>query len=220
VPSRPVHKLWFAHRSPVITPRQSVAIVEAMQALGFLDSKGYLKDDPRVGQSVSWTASCWVDLCSRCLHCCIRSVALMLGAAWPPWQSLNRTKHPLVQIPGSPLRNWNVRLVKKLPWLHMDPKKPPMLSVLSDRSSIFEGAHRGGRQSQLAFWSSASSNGQPAADSVALTPACWQCCNCWALPALRYRAACLCTCMLACTPSPVDPSFPPFCSLPSACMQK
>lgn len=34
---------------------------------------------------------------------------------------------------------WNEKLVKKLPWLHMNPKLPPMLSVLSDRSSIFEG---------------------------------------------------------------------------------
>jgi hypothetical protein len=82
VPSRPVHKLWFAQRSPVITPRQSVAIVEAMQALGFLDSKGYLKDDPRVGQSVSLLAAGW-NFCCRLsdLHCCLRPVALMLGAA-------------------------------------------------------------------------------------------------------------------------------------------
>jgi hypothetical protein len=71
-----------------------------------------------------------------------------------------------------------VRLVKKLPWLHMDPKKPPMLSVLSDRSSIFEGAQRDGRQRQLAVWSPASSDGRPAAASVALVPSCWQCCRC------------------------------------------
>jgi hypothetical protein len=56
-----VHKQWFAHRSPVITLRQSVAIVEAMQALGLLDIRGYLKDDPRY--VVSWLAAgCRVDL--------------------------------------------------------------------------------------------------------------------------------------------------------------
>ncbi|KAL4447290.1 hypothetical protein ABPG77_007323 [Micractinium sp. CCAP 211/92] len=41
----------------------------------------------------------------------------------------------------SPLWKWNQRLVNKLPWLHMDIKKlstNPMLSVLSDRSAIFE----------------------------------------------------------------------------------
>lgn len=41
----------------------------------------------------------------------------------------------------SPLWKWNQRLVDKLPWLHMDIKKlatNPMLSVLSDRSAIFE----------------------------------------------------------------------------------
>jgi hypothetical protein len=54
VPARPVDKQWFAHRSPVITLRQSVAIVEAMQALGFLNNRGYLKDDPYRGQGVSW----------------------------------------------------------------------------------------------------------------------------------------------------------------------
>lgn len=35
---------------------------------------------------------------------------------------------------------WNQKLVQRLPWLHADETKPPMLSVLSDRSAIFEGA--------------------------------------------------------------------------------
>ena len=170
VPSRPVHKQWFAQRSPVITPRQSAAIVEAMQELGFLDSKGYLKDDPRVGQAVSGLgAGCWVDPPCRCPRRCLP----LLPAAVVPRphsqpgrpQLLNQTsllllRLPvpaawLLQIPGSPLKNWNERLVKKLPWLHMDPKKPPMLSVLSDRSTIFEGTQ----------W------GQPPAGSVVAGPA-------------------------------------------------
>jgi hypothetical protein len=36
--------------------------------------------------------------------------------------------------------------MEKLPWLHMDPKKPPMLSMLRDSSSILQGALRASRQ--------------------------------------------------------------------------
>lgn len=117
------------------------------------------------------------------------SAWLTLGAAARP------ARPACLQDRRSPLHQWNVKLVKKLPWLHMvsehwgastalaergaaglraraaaavrvaralpacltprccracartlahhslqDPKQPPMLSVLSDRSTIFEGA--------------------------------------------------------------------------------
>lgn len=57
----------------------------------------------------------------------------------PPTQPCLLTR---LQTRKSPLWKWNQRLVDKLPWLHMDLKKlstNPMLSVLSDRSAIFEG---------------------------------------------------------------------------------
>lgn len=66
------------------------------------------------------------------------------GACPPPGL---RCAH-LLQTRKSPLWKWNQRLVDKLPWLHMDIKKlatNPMLSVLSDRSAIFEGEPGRGR---------------------------------------------------------------------------
>lgn len=44
------------------------------------------------------------------------------------------------QTGKTPLFMWNQKLVQRLPWLHADETRPPMLSVLSDRSAIFEGA--------------------------------------------------------------------------------
>lgn len=44
-----------------------------------------------------------------------------------------------MQTGKTPLFMWNQKLVQRLPWLHVDETKPPMLSVLSDRSAIFEG---------------------------------------------------------------------------------
>jgi hypothetical protein len=59
VPSRPVDPLWFSNRSPVVSARQSAAIVAAMKSLGFLYANGTLKDDPRIGLQVS--ACCHLD---------------------------------------------------------------------------------------------------------------------------------------------------------------
>jgi hypothetical protein len=53
VKSRAIDRLWFYDRSPVISARQSSAIVEAMMELGFIDSKGNLQYDPRIGALVS-----------------------------------------------------------------------------------------------------------------------------------------------------------------------
>lgn len=53
VKSRPIDRLWFYNRSPAISAKQSSAIVEAMMQLGFIDSKGNLKYDPRIGALVS-----------------------------------------------------------------------------------------------------------------------------------------------------------------------
>ncbi|KAI3428005.1 hypothetical protein D9Q98_006391 [Chlorella vulgaris] len=38
----------------------------------------------------------------------------------------------------SPLFQWNVRLQQRLPWLNRNRDKPPMLTVLSDRGTIYE----------------------------------------------------------------------------------
>ncbi|EFN58232.1 hypothetical protein CHLNCDRAFT_57065 [Chlorella variabilis] len=92
VKSRPVDRLWFYNRSPVITARQSAEIVRAMKRLGFLDADGNLKYDPRIGALTD----------------------------------------------NNPLAKWNRKLVGRVDWLHMSPSKAPMLSVLSDRSTIFE----------------------------------------------------------------------------------
>lgn len=44
-----------------------------------------------------------------------------------------------LQTDNNPLAKWNRKLVGRVDWLHMSPSKAPMLSVLSDRSTIFEG---------------------------------------------------------------------------------
>jgi hypothetical protein len=56
VKSRPIDRLFFYDRSPVISARQSAAIVKAMQELGFIDADGDLLYDPRIGDIVSWAA--------------------------------------------------------------------------------------------------------------------------------------------------------------------
>lgn len=56
VKSRPIDRLFFYDRSPVISARQSAAIVKAMQELGFIDADGNLLYDPRIGDIVSWAA--------------------------------------------------------------------------------------------------------------------------------------------------------------------
>ena len=45
----------------------------------------------------------------------------------------------MLQNPESAMYKWNIRLAYKLPWLTRNPDDPPMLSVLSDHSTIYEG---------------------------------------------------------------------------------
>lgn len=78
VKSRPVDRLWFYNRSPVITARQSAEIVRAMKRLGFLDADGNLKYDPRIGALVGAAAggrssglSGREQACRRMRMCCI-----------------------------------------------------------------------------------------------------------------------------------------------------
>jgi hypothetical protein len=57
--------------------------------------------------------------------------------------------HALPQNRTSDLHQWNFKLVRILPWLNMNRNKPPMLTVLSDRGTIFEG--KGGGLACRAF---------------------------------------------------------------------
>ena len=74
-----MHKQYFAHRSPVITLRQSAAIVDAMQALDLFDNKGYLNVEPRMVVS-RLVAGYQVDL--WWLWCCPPLLLRPSGRFW------------------------------------------------------------------------------------------------------------------------------------------
>lgn len=133
--------------------------------MGIIDGYGRLKDDPRVSAQVgARRAGTPVQGRRRvrglCRQAAVSSRHPPLGSrAARPMAVLARTctQHQAIvaphrspappaplQTPKTPLFKWNTKLVKKLPWLHMDPNQPPQLSVLSDRSAIFEGALRVG----------------------------------------------------------------------------
>ena len=89
--------------------------------------------------ALTWCGLCSADRCTLAAPAITSSISLF----WIPSPRCNLSPRLLcVQRRGSPLFKWNRRLVEKLPWMHMDTKKlnvNPMLSVLSDRSAIFEG---------------------------------------------------------------------------------
>lgn len=175
VKPRRIGSFFFSDRSPTITIKQSFAIVKALQILGFIDKNGWLKDDPRIGQAVraacalqqpigaacaatpGWRCAGLAELaahggaCSRPHAVPVQDISVVSGApSVGASGSVLRCLTPSPQTRKSPLWKWNQRLVNKLPWLHMDIKKlstNPMLSVLSDRSAIFEG-----ERLQEVFW--------------------------------------------------------------------
>jgi hypothetical protein len=59
-PVRQVVPSYFSDRSPVISPRQSAAIVAGLQEIGMVDAEGWLLADPeqnKLAQTVSNAAS-------------------------------------------------------------------------------------------------------------------------------------------------------------------
>jgi hypothetical protein len=79
-PVRQLVPSYFSDRSPVISPRQSAAIVAGLQEIGMVDAKGWLLADPeenKLVQRVSKAAS-WACKKALPLHLPVRQVPATL----------------------------------------------------------------------------------------------------------------------------------------------